>query len=84
MSVYDPLRARLNSNSATSLKLTFIQIEELIGRPLPRSAYDYDAWWSNEDPVTTQHTQNRAWRLAGFSAEPNRAERAVTFRRTAV
>jgi hypothetical protein len=83
MSVYDGLRIKLNISTAISLKFTFAEIEKLIGRPLPRSAYERDAWWSNEDPATTRHSQNRAWKLAGFDAEPNRLERAVTFRRTA-
>jgi hypothetical protein len=81
MSIYDPLRDKLNANKGQSLKLSFLEIEGLIGQPLPRSAYDRDAWWSNEDPTISMHSQNRAWKLAGYDAEPSRGDRTVTFRR---
>jgi hypothetical protein len=82
MPLYDPLQKVLALSRATAVKLTFPEIEALIGCSLPQSAYDLDAWWSNEDPATTRHSQNRAWKLAGFDAEPNRGGRTVTFRRT--
>ncbi len=82
MGVYDSLQRALNSSTAASVKFSFAEIEALIGRSLPRSAYDYDAWWSNEESATTKHSQNRAWKSAGFDAEPNRSARTVTFRRT--
>jgi hypothetical protein len=82
MGLYDPLQRALSSSAAAAVKFSFAEIEALIGRALPQSAYDYDAWWSNEDSATTKHSQNRAWKSAGFDAEPNRGTRIVTFRRT--
>lgn len=54
MAIYNPLRDKLVANSSASLKMTFADIEMLIGRSLPKSAYEYDAWWANEDPVKTR------------------------------
>ncbi len=81
MPIYDPLRQRLLSVGENSLVLSFEDIEAVIGQALPKSAHDYDAWWSNEDPETTTHTQSKAWTTAGFDAEVNRGRRQVTFRR---
>jgi hypothetical protein len=81
MSIYNPLHDRLQRNDAVSLKLSFTEIEELLGRPLPQSAYDLFEWWSNEDLATTRHVQCRAWQTAGYSAEVDLNARTVTFRR---
>lgn len=81
MSIYDPLRSRLVATSESSLVLSFEDIEGLIGQALPKSAHEYDAWWSNEDPNKTTHTQSKAWTTAGFDVEVNRQRRLVTFRR---
>jgi hypothetical protein len=81
MSIYDPLKMRLVSVEESSHVLSFEEIEELTGQALPTSAHEYDAWWSNEDPNKTTHTQSKAWTTAGFDAEVNRARRQVTFRR---
>jgi hypothetical protein len=81
MSIYDPLRHALVASHAPSFRMSIPEIEKLIGRSLPRSAYVHDAWWSNEDPATTTHSQSRAWTRAGYDAEVNWSDRAVTFRR---
>jgi hypothetical protein len=82
MSLYDPLRQRLFSVRENSLMLSFEDIEGLIGQALPKSAHEYGAWWSNEDPDKTTHTQSKAWTTAGFVAEVDRARRQVTFVRS--
>jgi hypothetical protein len=81
MSVYDALKRRLVANTTASLKLDFAEIETLIGRSLPKSAYEYAAWWANEDPRKTTHSHSRAWTTAGYNAEPHLLQRSVTFRR---
>lgn len=82
MSIYDSaLKRQLQAAKEPSLVLSFEDIEELIRQPLPKSARDYDAWWSNEDPDKTTHTQSKAWTTAGFYAEVDRGRRMVTFRR---
>lgn len=79
MSIYNPIHDRLLRSSAASLKLSFTEIEDLIGQPLPQSAYDQTEWWSNEDLATTRHVQCRAWQTAGYSAEVNLDAKTVTF-----
>ncbi|MEY9181259.1 hypothetical protein ABIG06_001596 [Bradyrhizobium sp. USDA 326] len=79
MAIYNPLRDKLVANSSASLKMTFADIEMLIGRSLPKSAYEYDAWWANEDPVKTNHSHSLAWTVPGYQAEPNRLQPTVTF-----
>jgi hypothetical protein len=81
MSIYDSIRQRLLAVKESSLTLSFEDIEGLIGQALPKSAHEYDAWWSNEDPEKTTHTQSRAWTTAGFDAEVDRGRREVIFRR---
>ena len=81
MSIYDPLKRRLTAATEGSVSLSFDDVEKLIGQPLPKSAYEYEAWWSNEDPVKTTHSQSKAWTTAGFDAEVSLQRRQVTFRR---
>ncbi|WP_398472922.1 hypothetical protein [Tardiphaga sp.] len=81
MSVYDPLRICLEGVQGETLALSFTEIEALTGRALPKSAHEYNEWWSNEDPDKTTHTQSRAWTTVGFDAEVDRGRQIVTFRR---
>jgi len=81
MSKYDPLKRRLLSAKGVSLVLSFKEIEEITGQDLPKSAHEYDEWWSNEDPDKTAHVQSKAWTTAGFDAEVNLGRGQVTFRR---
>jgi hypothetical protein len=80
-SKYDALRDHLAGTRVRELQLSFPQIERIIGRPLPRSAYVHVWWWSNEDPATTQHVQCRSWQTAGYDATPDLKARAVKFRK---
>jgi CBS domain-containing protein len=53
-----------NSPSSEDLvKLTFAEIEEIIGDALPQSAYKHRAWWAN-DPIA--HTQSQEWLNVGW------------------
>ena len=47
MSKYKPLEEYLSRLQEHSIKLTFKQVEEIIGTPLPPSATHYRGWWSN-------------------------------------
>jgi len=79
MAKYDPLRAHLESNGDAIVTLAFATISRMVGG-LPRSAYDYRAWWSN-DRSTPRHVQARAWTGAGYSADPDLANELVQFRK---
>jgi hypothetical protein len=79
MAKYDPLREHLARSGAAQVVMTFREIEQVIGSPLPRSARDYRAWWSNER-TTTSHVQKVAWQSAGYGVESvDRAHGRVTF-----
>jgi len=63
-----------------SVSLTFAEIEEILGHPLPPSARDHNAWWSN--PSNDSHKWARAWVVAGWRTEHvNLSEDAIHFRR---
>ena len=76
MGIYTPLEQFLASVDETEVSLTFSKIESIIGTSLPPSAYNYKAWWSNDDPT---HTQSMAWSNAWFKAEVNLARQSVLF-----
>jgi CBS domain-containing protein len=61
------------------LTLTFPQIGAILKKELPRSAFEYRAWWSN-DPLKPQST---AWLDEGWkTAAVNMTERRLSFVRT--
>ena len=66
MSVYDPLRQKLETIQGASLCLSFADLEAILGKPLPVSAYKFTAWWGNNCKVG--HAQTLAWLRAGFKA----------------
>jgi hypothetical protein len=59
--------------------LSFAEIERVLGFKLPKSAYEYEAWWSNNP---TGHSHSRAWIEAGWRTEAvDLSGRKVTFQR---
>ncbi len=63
MGKYDALQEHLADTSGAEWPATFAEVEAVLGFALPRSAYAYPAWWSN-DP--TGHSHSRAWLVAGW------------------
>ncbi|WIW47849.1 hypothetical protein ML401_06970 [Bradyrhizobium sp. 62B] len=80
MSVYDPLRNELQRREAETIRLSFSEIEDILRRPLPPSAYRFSAWWGNHTS-RKGHTQSMAWLLAGFEARVSLKQRVAEFRR---
>ena len=79
MGKYDPLRAFLANRADTEIPMGFEEIEELIGAPLPPSAFKHPAWWSNN---STNSVITRAWLGAGFKTERvDIQEQRLVFRR---
>lgn len=79
MSKYSPLKKHLGSGKMTRWRAAFSDVEAVLGFPLPRSAYAYPAWWSN-DP--TGHSHSRAWLDAGWKTEAvDLQNQQVTFRK---
>ena len=72
MKLHDYLLRR----NASQIRLSFTEIEEIIGRELPASACEHRAYWAN-DP---KHSQAKAWLNAGmFAKELDLEGKAVTF-----
>lgn len=64
MAKYDPLHEYLSSRTEPLVKLSFSEIERIIGDSLPASAREYPAWWANE--LDGNHVQARSWLNAGY------------------
>lgn len=64
MSKYSPLANHLASLTATKKRLTFAEIETLIGEPLPPSAHKHATWWSNSD--RGKNGWSNLWKRAGW------------------
>jgi hypothetical protein len=79
---YAPLADWLQSQPGGTdlVKLTFDEIEKIIGGDLPTSARTHRAWWAN-DPQA--HPQSQLWLDAGWRRSYlNMTEGIVTFQRT--
>jgi len=74
MSIYEPITTYLSRAPGNSARLTFGQVEKIIGRPLPRSAYRHREWWSNNP---TGHSHARSWTAAGWRTEKVDIEKHV-------
>lgn len=80
MSKYEPLPQFLGSVGGSLHRLSFKEIERILGFKLPKSAYEHEAWWSNN---ATGHSHARAWMKFGWRTESvDLAERKVTFQRS--
>lgn len=72
MSKYDPLAAYLESQRKHGVRLTFRQIENILGTHLPASASKHPRWWNGNSAV---------WLFSGWRAIPNLRKKRVDFRR---
>jgi len=59
---YAALTRYLEQQAIREVRLSFHQIEAIIGASLPPSARSHQPWWAN----TTTHTQAAAWLSAGW------------------
>jgi hypothetical protein len=78
---YVSLYTYLEHRYASSLVLTFDQMEALLGFALPASASTEREWWTGAAVHTHRHSA--AWVGAGRTATPNLPARTVTFERSA-
>jgi len=81
MTKYDALgnylAKQFSKELASRISLTFQQVEEILGFPLPRSAYAQEEWWSNSQLYPQAHS----WLDIGWEvSKANLEERVVTFR----
>ena len=62
--------------------LTFDELEEILGRPLPPRARTVPAWWRNRSyPWRSASPPWYGWLSVGWEAEPDLPAGVVTFRR---
>jgi DNA-binding transcriptional regulator YiaG len=78
-SKYQPLMAYLQRTDAPEVVLSLAEIELLLGEPLPPSAHQKRAWWSNRSKGALQA---KAWMEAGYLVEEIDLHTGrITFRR---
>lgn len=81
MGKYEPLARLLSRRDVSRVRMSFAEIEKELDSKLPRSAYDYEAWWSNNE---TGHSHAKAWLETGWRTEDvDLAAKKVTFARVA-
>jgi len=73
-SKYLPLEEwfRKRPSTAKQLKLTFNQVEEILGAPLPASAAKLKTWWTNVHPKIQSHRTawlNNGWMVTEFDQQ---------------
>lgn len=80
MSKYAILTNALRRRPGSHWRVTFEELEQVLKKPLPKSAYSYPAWWSNNP---SNNTMTPAWLTAGWkTAEVDVPGRKVTFRKS--
>ena len=64
---YAPLQEHLEGvgRERKEVRLRFDEISNVLGKPLPKSAFAHRAWWAN----TSSHAQALAWLSAGWKVE---------------
>ena len=77
---YLSLYTYLEHRYASSVVLTFEQMEALLGFALPAPASIEREWWTGVAVRASRHSE--AWLGAGRTATPNLAARTVTFERS--
>lgn len=79
MSKYDPLRHFLADSQFNEVRMTFAEIEKLLGFGLPEKSQRVRAWWSNNP---SNNVMTKAWLAAGYKTERVDIEgRKLVFRR---
>jgi DNA-binding transcriptional regulator YiaG len=79
---YYPLYRYLTESQLDQLTLTFTDIESILGQPLPPTARESRAWWSNRKDGTVQAA---GWMEAGYLVDEIDLETGqITFRKQGV
>jgi hypothetical protein len=81
MGKYEPLTEFLQRQPGGEVRMSFAQIERVVGFKLPPVAQRHRAWWSNS---STNNVMTRAWLDAGFRSEQvDMRARKLVFRKSA-
>jgi hypothetical protein len=78
---YLSLYEYLENRYANTVVLTFAEIEDLLGFPLPDLARRREDWWTKPDPHTARPSYSDSWILASRTARPNLRALTVVFDR---
>lgn len=78
---YHALHKYLQDRFADRIVLTFSEIEDLVGFPLPEAARVEHAWWVTADPAAPRSAVADAWVQASRTAIVNMAAQCVAFER---
>jgi hypothetical protein len=78
---YRVLHKYLRDRYAHMVVLTFGQIEDLLGAPLPQAARSTPTWWTGAGPDDAPLPLADAWIQAKRSAVPNLPAQIVRFER---
>ena len=80
VSKYEALPQFLMRSERMIYRLSFGEIERILGFRLPKSAYEHEAWWANN---ATGHSHARTWLDQGWRTEEvDLTGRKITFRRS--
>ena len=80
MGIYNPLAEHLMSRPDTVWEASFAEMERILGRKLPNSAYDHITWWGNRKDGNHGHAN--AWREAGWQTrQVDLSRKTVRFER---
>ena len=80
---YRTLSTFLQSRFADRLVLTFAQIEDLLGFPLPAPARVEQTWWDLATVGAAPSEQSQSWTGASRTATVNLSAKTVLFERVA-
>ena len=76
MSKYYALSKYLASLDGEEWQASFDEVEEVLGFPLPPSARQHQAWWSNQSRAHSLAWESAGWKTTGVDLDEGR----VTFR----
>jgi hypothetical protein len=65
MSKYDPLTTFLQARNGREVRMSFAEIEALLGQKLPAKSKAHRAWWSNNP---SNSVMTKAWLAAGYKS----------------
>lgn len=64
MNKYEPLKLYFSSLKLSTIRLTFKDLEKILGCKLPPSAYKYSAWWQPNG-----HSHTYSWCDCNFKVD---------------
>lgn len=79
MGKYSKLGVFLQNSTIDSVELTFKDVENILGKNLPKSAREYQAWWANNGDSHTHAIDG--WLAMGWRTKVDLDKEIVIFTR---